>query len=502
PDTARSLHNLATFYFETGAYVQAQPLFEDAVGILKAVLGPRHPDSVTSLSYLAGVYFKTGAYAKAQPLLEEALAIRKAVLGPRHPDIAESFLQLAWLYRVTGAYARAKSLLEEAVAIHKVVLGARHPDTAVSLNSLATLYTETGSYTQAQPLLVEALAIRKAVLGPRHPDTATSFHSLAAFYFKTGAYAQAQPLFEEALEIRKAVLGLHHPAMVSSFIDLGDITWIQDDWVAALQHLRGAVNVEEANLRSVLTLGDESRKRAFMATLEESTSAMMSFVGGAAAHVPEAISLGLEVVLQRKGRMLDALAESLARIRRSATPEDQALWARYVAVQTDWAAMTLRGPSSQPVDQYRARLAELEQQAGQVATELSSRSSKFRTVLEPVTLAQVQRAIPPRAVLLEWVRYHPFNPKAIKMEPSWGAPRYAVYVLKPHGAPVFVDLGEADILDRQIADLLAAVRYPGGMQGKQVLAHDLYRRLIQPVQVHLGSATNLFLSPDGQLNLP
>jgi len=185
----------------------------------------------------------------------------------------------------------------------------------------------------------------------------------------------------------------------------------------------------------------------------------------------------------------------------SAVPDDQALWEQYVAVQTNWATLNLRGPGPLSTDQYRTRRAELEQEAEKITTKLSNRSSQFRAVLEPVTLTQVQQALPSHAVLLEWVRYHPFNPKAILKESRWGAPRYALYVLKPQGAPHIVDLGEADILEAQVTELLASVDRPGSLQGTQDLARNLYRRLLQPVQAHLSSAKQLLLSPDGQLNL-
>ena len=501
PETLVSLNNLAQLYKKTGAYGQAQPLLEDALRIRKEVLGPRHPDTAGSLNNLAQLYMAVGAYASAQPLLEEALAIRKAVLGPRHVDTATSLNNLAGLYIEARAYEQAKLLLEEALVTSREVVGIHHPETVTVLNSLGVLYMQTGAYAQAQSLLEEALAIRKAELGLRHPRTAVSLYNLAQLYAMTGAYTRAQPLIEEALAICHEVLGTDHPETADSLSSLAVLVWGQDQLVVALRHLRAAADINELNLRSLLMLGDESRKRAYMATLEGATSMIISFVEAAASHTPAAKSLGLEVVLQRKGRVLDVLAESLTRIRRSGSPEDQALWARYVASQTDWAEMTLRGPGPQPVDQYRARLDELAQQADKVATELSSRSSQFRAVLEPVTLAQVQRAIPPGAVLLEWVRYHPFNPKAIKLEPRWGEPRYAVYVLKSRGAPVFVDVGEAKALEQQVEKLLTVVRQPGRPQAMQALARDLYRQLIQPVQGHLVSATKLFLSPDGQLNL-
>ncbi|TKB88235.1 MAG: CHAT domain-containing protein [Nitrospira sp.] len=134
-------------------------------------------------------------------------------------------------------------------------------------------------------------------------------------------------------------------------------------------------------------------------------------------------------------------------------------------------------------------------------TQLSTHSRRFRAEIDPITLPQVQRAIPHGAVLLEWVHYRPFNPKAIKQEPRWSVPRYAVYLLKRQGAPVLVDLGDAEAIETRVAELLAAVRHPGGMQAVQLLAQALEQQLVQPLRAHLGPAQQLLLSPDGALNL-
>ncbi|TKB88155.1 MAG: CHAT domain-containing protein, partial [Nitrospira sp.] len=99
------------------------------------------------------------------------------------------------------------------------------------------------------------------------------------------------------------------------------------------------------------------------------------------------------------------------------------------------------------------------------------------------------------------VYYFPFNPKAIKQEARWGAPRYAVYLLKASGDPMLIDVGEAQAIETLIADLLEALRHPGGPLKVQVLAKELDRLLRQPLCLHLGSVEQLFVSPDGQLNL-
>src|SRR5262249_37716695 len=132
--------------------------------------------------------------------------------------------------------------------------------------------------------------------------------------------------------------------------------------------------------------------------------------------------------------------------------------------------------------------------------ELSQRSAEFRQQVATVTVEQVRWAIPQGAVLVEWLRYAPFNPEAKATQPRWGLPRYIAYVLKPQGAPVAVEVGDAKTIETTISDLLVALHDPYNSLVDE-LARELHKRLIQPLQPHLGDAGRIVLSPDGQLNL-
>ncbi len=47
PDTAGSLNNLATFYYDQRKYTEAEPLYERALAISERALGQDHPQTRT-----------------------------------------------------------------------------------------------------------------------------------------------------------------------------------------------------------------------------------------------------------------------------------------------------------------------------------------------------------------------------------------------------------------------------------------------------------------------
>ena len=359
------------------------------------------------------------------------------------------------LYHATGAYAQAEPLYQRALAISEKALGPEHPDTATALNNLAGLYHATGAYAKAEPLYQRALAIREKALGPEHPDTATALNNLALLYHATGAYAQAAPLYEQALAI------------------------------------------QEKNTARFLLSGSEARKQAYLRQLRGSTFANVSFSVSVAS--PQAIALGLTSVLQYKGRVLDAMSDSVARLRQSVKPEDRTLFEQLAGVAQQWSTLTFQGVGNLPPDTYRRRLDDLAQQQETLEAELATRSTEFRQQLAPITLAAVRQAIPSNAVLVEWFRYRPFDPKA-NHETSWGQPRYLAYVLTHAGEPVVMDMGDAAAVEALVREFRGAVSDPNRTDVKE-LAAEVFEKLLKPLLPYVDNAERVLIAPDGALNL-
>ena len=95
------------------------------------------------LNNLAALYQATGHLAAAEPLYQRALAITEAALGPDHPSVAICLNNLAGLYRASGRLAAAEPLFQRALEIFRNVLGDDHPNTKTVANNLASLRTKT-----------------------------------------------------------------------------------------------------------------------------------------------------------------------------------------------------------------------------------------------------------------------------------------------------------------------------------------------------------------------
>jgi tetratricopeptide (TPR) repeat protein len=215
------LNRTGYFLNSQGSYRQAEPLYEHAFEIRRAVLGEQHLDTAQSLNNLAALYQIQSKYEEAELLFKQTLKIRRAVLGEQHRLTAWSLNNLGELYRSQGRYEEAEPLYKQALKIRRAVLGEQHPDIALSLNSLGLLYQSQGRYEEAERSYKEALAIWQAVLGEQHPDTAQGLNNLGELYRIRGRYEEAEPLLKMALAIWQVVLGEQHRLIAMSLNNLG-----------------------------------------------------------------------------------------------------------------------------------------------------------------------------------------------------------------------------------------------------------------------------------------
>ncbi|MEL7039862.1 MAG: CHAT domain-containing protein, partial [Cyanobacteria bacterium J06592_8] len=122
---------------------------------------------------------------------------------------------------------------------------------------------------------------------------------------------------------------------------------------------------------------------------------------------------------------------------------------------------------------------------------------------EPVTIEAVQQLIPEDTALVEFVLYEPFDAKASTTD-KWGKPHYAAYILKSSGEPQWVDLGEAETIDKgYYFDRRGFGRDLVSKENLNLMkksARSLDELLMKPIREKLGDVNHIIISPDSQLN--
>jgi CHAT domain-containing protein/Tfp pilus assembly protein PilF len=500
--TATSLNRLALLFDTMGYYDKAEPLYKRSLNIYEKALGPEHPYTATAISNLAGLYLNMGAYDKAEPLLKRSLASTEKALGPEHLDTATSLNNLAFFYVKMGAYEKAETLYKRSLAICEKTLGLEHPTIARSLSNLGWLYYTIGSYDKAEHLYKRSLAICEKALGPEHPTTATALNKLALLYCTVNAYGKAEPLYRRSLAIYEKALGPEHPYTASSLNNLADLLAAIGQSGEALSLCERSQRIDRRQIEQILGFAAEAQQTQFLSTREGDLFVYLSLIRQRFANNPKAVRNGLDVWLARKGILLETQKRIQDVLAGADNAKGREIYTDLTRVRQELARLVLGGPGKEGPQAYQKRITELTNQKETLEGQLSRLSQAFAQQKKTriATTATVASALPKGSVLIEIARIRDYDFKTIK----FGAYRYLAFVLPPgKGSEVsMVDLGAADNIDQKVA------AFKKSLGNREILpdllakqSNDLYKIIFAPLTSAMGNARQIFLSPDGSLNI-
>ena len=501
---ASNLTNLGELYHRQGQYAQAEPLYQRALQISESALGPNHPDVAASLKGLADLYTDQGQYAQAEPLYQRALQIMKTAKRPDHPDVAIILRHLGMLFQTQDQYAQAEPLYQRSLEIQEATLGPDHPDVANSLTHLAILYYRQGQYAQAEPLYQRALQIQEAALGPDHPDVAANLNNLAEQYRAKGQYAQAQPLYQRALQISEGAMGPAHPSVAIILHNLAALYGATKQYPEALEFFQRGLTIETDLMHEVFAIRqEESEKYGFVKIKQAAYFQVLSLIHRFLSQESEALALGVNLILARKGLILDIQTRYQEVLARGLAPQLQSTWQQLQVKKASHAKLLRHPPSTLPLALYRDRLATLQGEIANLEAKLGSQSGMVADLVwsQQATLIDVATRLPSDAVLLEMVKIPNWKWETGRWAETW---QYIAFILHPNQQTDFVDLGRASAVEPKLREALASIRQEPWLTtlSEQLrAAKRLYDIVWKPLRPAIGAARTVILSPDGLLNL-
>jgi CHAT domain-containing protein/Tfp pilus assembly protein PilF len=505
-EVGTALSHLGALYENSGDYAKAEPIFQRSLSIFEKSVGSDHPLVAGAVNNLAHLYEKMGNYSRAEPLYQRSLSIREKAFGPNHPEVAGALNNLAALYDSKNEYGKAEPLYQRSLSIKEKAFGPDSPDVALALNNLAGLYVNQGDYARVEPLIQRSFAIFEKTLGPNHPDMATALNNLAYVYYTRGDYAKAELLFQRSLLIREIALGSDHPDLATTLSNLAALYGAKGETQRAIGYQVRCNDSADRSFTRNLSTGSESQRVFYIKQTAKYTDTTLSLHAQQAPDDLAARRMAMKVILQRKGRALDATADAVAALRRRASPEDQKIIDRLADARAHLSRATLGGPGRESIEKHKSDLKALDEVVEKLEAELSDRSVEFRVQATPVTIELVQKSLPARTALIEYAAYRTFDPKT-KRDEAFGTTHYSAYVLQDKGEVLWVELGEAKPIDDAINSLRDALRKDEDKPLSNIdrdvkpLARKVDELMMRPVRRLLGTTNDVFLSPDGAINL-
>jgi CHAT domain-containing protein/Tfp pilus assembly protein PilF len=499
--TSAVLNNLGLLYADRGDYVKAESFFERALEMKKNLLEPDDPEIANVLNNLANLSKIKGDLQQAALLYQKSLKIREDALGEDHPKVAEVLNNIAGIL----PSSQAEPVFNRALAITEKVYGTDHPLVAQVLLNMAIFYGKTGNLVKAESLCQRAFSIYEKKFGSEHSDIFYSTNLLATLAKYKGDYAKSESLYLRAIAIKEKTQGVWHPDLGKVYATLANLYLLKNEIEKAIAAQTKAIQIIEYNLALNLNTGSEREKYNYLITRTIVESQTLSLHFQSAPNSNAAANLAATTVLQRKGRVLDAMSDSFAALHRRFNAEDQKLFEKLNQTNAKLSGMILNPPKGSSQSEHRAQIISLEKEKESLENQISRRSAGFYENTKPVTLKALQNLIPQNAVLLEFAVYHPASPATLEFSSiegkiAFGSPRYGVFIIQPNGEIKTKDLGEIKPIDEGIDAWRQALRDP---QSKdfQTLARTVDQQIMSPIRSLLGNKTHLLISPDGNLNL-
>ncbi|MGB3310493.1 MAG: CHAT domain-containing protein [Nodosilinea sp.] len=520
---AENLDLLALFYQNQNREADAEQAWSEALSIYREQPQDYPSEIANILTGLAMVASNRGQYSEAENLYEEAIAIHQSDPDPQNFNFVGSLTGLAYIYQIQGRYDETETLLIQALELYRK--GEDPLDDSSPFRWLANFYHAQGEYDRAETLYQEALSIQRNIFdGSGEYLTITEpmvSNDLALLYHAQGRYDEAETLYQRAIQQLQSIQKLQLSGDLSSSIrvtyNLAGLYQSQGKLSEAIATLKIGLDMEQQELATTLASLGEAERQLYIATLAKAIDYAVPLHLNTAPNNQEVAQLSLITLLQRKGRVLEANMRTLETLHQNSNPEILPVLAQIENLRQEIATLSAR-QSEAFTAQDQARLTELNSRLNQLESLLARRSAVAAEGLAPVALNAVAEQIPQDGVLIEYVRYRPFNPVNLSSSevgtPNiWAAsgfapPRYAAYMLLPSGEVRGVDLGDAATIDGHIQRFLEDLRCGERLaipcyeiEDLKPVAQALYEKIFAPLQLHLGEATHLLISPDSQLNL-
>ncbi len=555
PEFAVPLNNLAEVYRRTGLLEKSLHLHKESMRIRIHSFGKEHAETGASLNNFAATYQAMGKFKKAVSAYKKSLEIRRKHLGEAHPDVAQSFNNLASVYHFMGVYDTALPLYQsalivltnchqfpqalmasvlnnigslyqakekwdeaeqhylKALSIREAIYKDKHPDVANSLNNIGGLFKKKGEYQKAESYYFKALDIRRNVFKQNHPDIGTTCNNIAGIYQARGLPDKALPFYREALAITQATLGNDHQAAGNILNNMASIHQALGDPDQALGASEEANFIQDQYIHNIFHANvAEKQKLDCFRSLSLYLDAYLSLVIRNFKKDPAALKNAFELVLNRKGLILDIHSKAGKAIRSKLTPKIRKIWDERLEALSQLSALLIGSPSDFGMNSimYQTRKSALQGRLVELEERLIKTGIVGYKDLRPnkVTLENLSNNLNPGSLLLEFIKIRDYDFKGSWLNPE---SRYLVFSLNSKGDLNLIDLGSAEAMEQLTSKALTSIQRERNSKestSKRSLAKGsfqalfkLYEKIWKPVEEKVKDVDQIFISPDGALNL-
>ncbi|NUQ72741.1 MAG: CHAT domain-containing protein [Polyangiaceae bacterium] len=498
PKTGAALSDVAALHIQLGDDLAAEPLIQRAVKIFD---GPQSAagdplDRSSALSNLSSLFLAKKQPAKAKAYATLAFESYKSSPKPDPSELASFESQLAFVLSAAGDIKGADTHYRAAIAVHEKV----GPERALAIDCIrygnmlrATAKPRSGMYLERG----YQLALKS--VGPSHPLTAQAIRAFGRTMWGGGSSFNQKGLevYQTAHAALSGALGDAHPSVADLEQDWAVMRQIAGDLKGSLELRRKADIVEERELERRIAAGTERDALDYAQNLYRRVDRAVGLALSLGHRDADAAIYATEMVLRRKGQVLDVLRGGRTSLRKKASVEEKKLLGQLASVRAQIAETTLAGPQGDPAA-FKAKLKNLGEEEQSIEAQVSAISRIYREARVPVSLAAVQAALPEGSILVEIFRWKPVEIHALADLSK--AESYVVLLIDKHNQPRPFILSDAATVDKLVNDFRKALT-----KRDDPFVYDVGYRLgmvlLGRIEGALQKYKHVFIAPDSEVNL-
>ncbi len=514
PDLAYALGKLGTMYEIVGRYAEAESYLQRSLAIREQKLGVDSALVTDNLSHLGALYENMGLFAKAEQQYRRALKISEAKLSHDDRQVTYALNVLGEIQVRAKQFSQAEEVLLRSLKIGETKLGAEHINVARTLNDLGTLYRAQGENDQAQPYFERSLKILLGKLGPKDPRVAEARNELGNLLIARRQFDAAERHFKQSLTAMEADLGDDHIHVADCLHGLAVIHASTKHIEAAADDFDRARKITRQYVARVLPMLSDRDQLVFLGSKdEERFHAALSLSWG---HPTDALLAERCAGWLANGKSVaqESLSQAAGSEHDVNNPKLKELVVNLNATRAHLARLTTTVPEAGKASEQRLEMNRLGDAERELAKQLNREGGKAAPA-DWVSIGEIRHRLPPDALLIDFIRFEPFDfsaPQAVDRTPS---PRYAAWITPAAGDARVVDLGDATKIDTAVAKFQAAfapcqsvdkdqnplqtLGEPAAEKQLRATLAELGQLILEPLKPHLQDKSEVVLSPDAAL---
>lgn len=454
--------------------------------------GLEHLEVVQSLQNLAGLSYALGDDEGFIKYSERALAIRRKNLPLKHPDIARSLMDLGNIRIDLAEYDASESMLTEALSIRESAFGKDHPLTSQTRSSLGSLNFQRGRIDMAKKYFDEVWRLLPSIeSGMSRTQTAYLLQGLGSFYGSLGDFERAEPALRRNLEERIRIHGQEGLEVGRAYDELARVYAQKRQISQALSFQLQANSIAESHLTRILNTGSEQQKLNLMSNFGSGLSQTISLHADNAPDNAQAAVAAVEAILNRKGRILDALLEKQESLNADSNGRGE-LKKKLEQINSTLSREVLSRDAAARSVEWRSRIEQLISSRREIFAKLADQSVNSGD--DRAQLRDVQARLDPGTALIEFKIYRPYG-DGVRFAPE----ELIAYVVRRDGPPAFAKLGRMSEIEADIKDFRRVLSDPSTDAAR--VTKSLSSKIVAPLLALVKDAERLVVSPDGLVTL-